>query len=227
MTQDIGNSVVQAIREALLSTANFLPNLVIAIIIFIIGVIVAALFKAALVRILITIGFEKTLAATGMAKTLKKADPSLTISSLLGELVRWFVILVFLIPAANQLGLGAVNEVLKSLLFYIPSVVVAVIIMSIGAVFAKIGRDFAAAAATELGTDLSQIVGEIARWSIIIFALLAALTQLGVATDLIKILFTGLIAMIALAGGLAFGLGGKETAQTVLKKFFDRINKQL
>ena len=225
MAQDIGNSVALALRESLLSTANFLPNLVIAAIIFIVGVIVASIFRSALVKLLSTIGFEKTLEPTGVSKALKKADSTLTISGLLGELIRWFIILVFLIPAADQLGLGAVNEVLKSLLLYIPSVVVAVIIVAVGAVFAKIGRDFASAAATGLGTDLAQIVGEVARWSIIIFTLLAALTQLGVATDLVKILFTGLVAMLALAGGLAFGLGGKETAEALLKRFFDRINK--
>jgi hypothetical protein len=143
----------------------------------------------------------------------------------LGELIRWFIILIFLIPAVDQLGLGAVNEVLKSLLLYIPNVVVAVIIVAIGAIFAKIGRDFVTATATGIGADLSNMVGEVARWAIIIFALLAALTQLGVATDLIRIIFTGFVAMIALAGGLAFGLGGRETAEKLLRGFFDRISK--
>jgi len=178
-----------------------------------------------LMRLLNAINFEKVLESTGIPQALKKAETSLTVTSLLGELLRWFIILIFLIPAVDQLGLGAVNDVLKSLLLYIPNVAVAVIIVSIGAVLAKIARDFVTATATGLGTQAAQIVGEVARWAIIVFALLAALNQLGVAKDLIRILFTGFVLMVALAGGLAFGLGGKNPAERILTKFLDRIVK--
>lgn len=223
MINDIGSSVTSALSDSLVATANFLPNLLAAFVIFIVGVIVASILRRILLRILETVNFEQALSTTGITHALKKTETSLTISSLLGELLRWFVILIFLIPAVDQLGLGEVNDILKSLLLYIPNVVVAVIIVAIGAIFAKIARDFVTATATGLGAQLSQIVGEVARWAIIIFSFLAALNQLGVATDLIRILFTGLVAMLALSGGLAFGLGGKETAEKVLKKFFDRI----
>lgn len=225
MVQDVGDSVIQAVRESLVAAANFLPSLVAAIVIFIVGVIVAAIVRRALLKVLETVRFEGALSNTGIPQALKKAESSLTISSLLGELVRWFIILIFLIPAVDQLGLGAVNEVLRSLLLYIPNVVVAVIIVAIGSIFAKIGRDFVTATATGVGADLSNMIGEVARWAIIIFSLLAALNQLGVATDLIRIIFTGFVAMIAIAGGLAFGLGGRETAEKLLKGFFDRISK--
>jgi hypothetical protein len=225
MTENLGNSVTSALSDSLVATANLLPKLLIAIIIFIIGVIIAALLRAALMRLLNAINFEKILESTGIPQALKKAETSLTITGLLGELLRWFIILIFLIPSVDQLGLGAVNDVLKSLLLYIPNVAVAVIIVSIGAVFAKIARDFVTATATGLGTQAAQIVGEVARWAIIVFALLAALNQLGVAKDLIRILFTGFVLMVALAGGLAFGLGGKNPAERILTKFLDRIVK--
>ena len=223
MVQDMGNSVLIALSDSLTATANLLPNLLAAIVIFIVGVVVAAILRNVLLRVLDAANFESALSPTGIPQALKKAETSLTVSGLLGELLRWFIILIFLIPAVDQLGLGAVNDVLASLLLYIPNVAVAVIIVAVGAIFAKIARDFVTATAAGLSAELAQVVGEVARWSIIIFALLAALTQLGVATDLIRILFTGLVAMIAVAGGLAFGLGGKETAEKILKKFFDRI----
>lgn len=225
MVKDAGESVLQALNESLTATAKFLPGLLAAIVIFIIGIVVAVILRRILVRILDAINFERALSSTGIPAALKKAESSLTVTGLLGELLRWFVILIFLIPAVDQLGLGAVNDVLKSLLLYIPNVVVAVIIVAIGAIFAKIARDFVTATAAGLSGELAQIVGEVARWAIIIFAVLAALTQLGVATDLIKILFTGFVAMVAIAGGLAFGLGGKETAERFLKKFFDRVSE--
>ena len=223
MLSDISDSIVSAITDSLTATADFLPNLLAAIIIFIIGVVVGSILRRVLIRILEAVSFEKALSTTGIPQALKRTETTLTVSNLLGELLRWFAILIFLIPAVDQLGLGAVNDVLKSLLLYIPNVVVAVIIVAIGAIFAKIARDFVTATATGLGAQLAQIIGEVARWAIIIFAFLAALNQLGVATDLIRILFTGFVAMVAIAGGLAFGLGGKETAEKVLRRFFDRI----
>jgi len=223
MINDIGISITSALGDSLTATANILPNLLVAIVIFILGVILASVLRRILVRVLTAVNFEGALSATGIPQALKRTETSLTISGMLGELLRWFIILIFLIPAVDQLGLGAVNDILKSLLLYIPNVVVAVIIVAIGAIFAKIAKDFVNATAVGLGSQMAQIVGEIARWAIIIFTLIAALSKLGVATDLIRILFTGFVAMIALAGGLAFGFGGKDTAEKMLKKFFDRI----
>lgn len=223
MLSDISDSIVSAITDSLTATADFLPNFLASITIFIIGVVVGSVLRRVLIRLLEAVSFEKALSTTGIPQALKRTETTLTVSNLLGELLRWFAILIFLLPAVDQLGLGAVNDVLKSLLLYIPNVVVAVIIVAIGAIFAKIARDFVTATATGLGAQLAQIIGEVARWAIIIFAFLAALNQLGVATDLIRILFTGFVAMVAIAGGLAFGLGGKETAEKVLRRFFDRI----
>ncbi len=218
MIQDITNASLQALNESLVNTARFLPNLIAAIIIFAVGVIIAVLVKNALVKILEAVGIESLLSKTVIPEALKSVGTGVTTTSLIGELVRWFIILIFLIPAADQLGLGAVNEILTAILLYIPNVVVAVIIVAVGAVFAKIARDLVTATAAGLGTQAAGIIGQVARWSIFIFAFLAALNQLGVATDLIRILFTGLIAMAAIAGGLAFGLGGKETAEAILRK---------
>lgn len=223
MIPEAGSSIIRALNDSLEVTANFLPNLLAAIIIFVVGVVIATILRGVLIRVLNAVSFEKALSTTGIPQALKKAETGLTISGLLGELLRWFVILIFLIPTVDQLGLGAVNDVLASLLLYIPNVVVAVIIVAIGAIFAKISRDFVTATISGVGAQSSKIIGEVARWAIIVFALLAALNQLGVATDLIRILFTGFVAMLALAGGLAFGLGGRETAEKVLKKFFDRV----
>ncbi len=218
MIQEVTNASLQALNDALLIAANFLPNLIAAILIFIVGVTIAVLVKNALIKILETVNLEKLLSKTIIPEALKSVGTGVTTTSLLGELVRWFLILIFLIPAIDQLGLGAANEVLTAILLYIPNVVVAVIIIAVGAVLAKIARDLITVTAAGLGTQAAGVIGQIGRWSILIFSILAALNQLGVATDLIRILFTGLVAMVTIAGGLAFGLGGKETAEIILKK---------
>jgi hypothetical protein len=218
MLNESFDDVVNALNESLITTARFLPSLLAAIVVFIIGVIVAAIVKNILVRILETIDLERILSRTGLPQAMKKGGSSMTITNLLGELIRWFVVLIFLIPTADILGLGTVNDILKTILLYIPNVVVAVVIVTIGVVIGHIAREVIAATVAGLGAQTSKTIGQIANWAIIVFASLAALTQLGVATDLIKILFTGFIAMIALAGGLAFGLGGRDTAASVLKR---------
>lgn len=218
MLQDVANASLSALNDSLVNTARFLPNLIASIVIFIVGVLIAVVIKNALVKILEASRVESLLERTVIPQALKSTGSGVTVTSLVGELVRWFIILIFLIPAIDQLGLGAANEILTAILLYIPNVVVAVIIVAVGSVFAKIARDLVTATAAGLGTHAAGVIGQVARWSIFIFASLAALNQLGVATDLIRILFTGLVVMVAIAGGLAFGLGGKDTAESILKK---------
>ena len=217
VVKDTTDAFLRASNESLTQTARFLPNLIIAIVIFLVGVFLASLAKKLLIKFLDSINFENWLSKYGASKALRTSGSSITVSDLLGELVRWFIILIFLIPAVDLLGLSAVNEIITRILLYIPNVIVAVIIVSVGTVFGNIARDLVTATAASLGAHAAGVVGQIARWSIVIFSLLAALNQLGVATDLIRILFTGFVVMVALAGGLAFGLGGKETAEKLLK----------
>lgn len=226
MVQDVSNAVVTAVSDALRQTALFLPNLIAAIIVFIVGVIIAVILKNALVRALQALGVERAIKGTAVAAALGKADPSLSISKILGELLKWFVILVFLVPAVDTLGLGQVSSLISSLLYYLPNVVIAVIVVTIGVLFANFAYDFVLAASISLGTAAASLVAQIARWSIVIFALLAALTQLGIAPSLIQILFTGIVAMVALAGGLAFGLGGKEAASQTITRIQNEFTRK-
>ncbi len=226
MVQDVSNAVVSAVSEALRETALFLPNLIAAIVVFVIGVVIAVILKNALVRALQALGVERAIQGTAVSTALKRADPTLTFSQVLGELLKWFVILVFLVPAVDTLGLRQVSGLISSLLMYLPNVVVAVIVVTIGVLFANFAHDFVLAASISLGTSAASVVAQIARWAILIFALLAALTQLGIAPGLIQILFTGVVAMVALAGGLAFGLGGRDSAATAIKKVQEEVSRK-
>jgi len=224
--QSITDAVTSAVSETLKGIAAFLPNLLWALVIFIVGVIIAVILRNLLVRLLNLIGFERALSATGIPDALKKADASLTVTKLLAELLRWIVILAFLGPAVKQLGLTDLNNAIQSLIYYIPNVVIAVVIIAVGSVLAKLARDFVTATASSVGTNAARSAGEIARWAITIFAFLAALSQLGVASDLIRILVTGFVAMLALAGGLAFGLGGQDSARDWLKKMQEEMEER-
>lgn len=222
----VSTAITNAVSDSLRAIANYLPHLIAAIIIFLIGVLVAVIIRNLVVRLLNAVNLEKALANTGIPEALKKTDSSLSVTQLVGELLRWTVILIFLVPAVQQLGLSSLSDIINAILRYIPNVIIAVIIVVVGLVVARVARDFVVAGASSLGTETARTVGLIARWAIVIFSLLAALTELGVAPDLIRILFTGFVAMVAIAGGLAFGLGGRDTAESMLKRIRDELNSK-
>lgn len=139
-------------------------------------------------------------------------------SRLVGWLVKWFFVLVVFIAAADVLGWSAVTDFLTDVTLYVPKVLVAVLILLAGTALANFVNEVTrrGVAATQLGHP--GMLGALAKWLIIVFAVMAALVQLEIAEGLIQILFTGLVAMLALAGGLAFGLGGKDVAKEILHK---------
>ena len=224
--QEVLDAIVNAVSDLITSIANFLPNLIAAIIIFLIGVLIAAILRNILVRILEGVNFEKLLTNTGIPEALRKADSKLTVTTVLGELVRWVTVLVFLVPAIDRLGLTQLDSILRGLINYLPNVIAAVIIITVGSILAKLAKDFVTVSASPVGPQTAKVIGQIARWAIITFAVLAAMSQLGVARNLIEILFTGFVAMVAIAGGLAFGLGGQNAAGDLLKKLQEDLQSK-
>lgn len=144
-------------------------------------------------------------------------------SNILAEIVRWFVIVIFLIPTADVWGLPQIITVLNQFLLYLPNVFVAAIIALVGLAFARISHDVVLGSMHGVSSETSHSIASVARWAIVVFVLLAVLNQLGVAADLVRILFTGFVAMLAIAGGISFGLGGQNAAKDVI----DDVRKRL
>lgn len=224
--QEIIDAIVGAVSDLINSVADFLPSLIAAIIIFLIGVLIATILRNIVIRLLEAINFEKLLANTGIPEALKKADAKLTVTHVIGELIRWVTVLVFLVPAINRLGLDQLDVILRGLINYLPNVIAAVIIITVGSILAKLAKDFVTVSASPVGPQTARVIGQTARWAIIVFATLAALSQLGVARNLIEILFTGFVTMVAIAGGLAFGFGGQGTASDILKKLREDLQSR-
>jgi hypothetical protein len=214
MNQNVGDTIVASINQGLVAAGRFLPNLVAGIIILLIGIVLGSIVKRLLLSLFDGLNIEKHLKRYGIPESPKD---DFTWSNILSEIARWFVIVLFLVPTADVWGLPQVTTLLNSFLLYIPNVVIAAIIGVVGIVFGRIAYDVVRASTRELSPDGSRAIATTAKWAIIIFAVLAMLNQLGVAQDLIRILFTGIVAMLALAGGIAFGLGGKDTARIILE----------
>ncbi len=167
-------------------------------------------------RILQIIQLEPFAEKVGLAETLKKFGAQMTPAELVAELVKWGTFLVFVTPAAEVLGLSQLTVIINQVISYIPNVLVAVLIIMFGVIFSDLTAQFVRGTAHALDTNVASALAVLARYSIIIFAFLASLSQLGIAPVLIETLLTGFVAMVAIAGGLAFGLGGKDIAAELL-----------
>lgn len=213
MRQNIGGTLLDSIREGFYAAAAFLPNLLAGIIILLIGIIVGSIVKKLVESLFETLKLESYLHKYGVPEGKKEYSWA----NVFGEIVRWFVIIIFLIPTADIWGLDQITSVLNSFLLYLPNVFVAAIIGIVGFVLAGLVHDVVLGAARGISPQAARTMASVAKWAIMIFVTLAVLTQLGVAADLVRILFTGFVAMIALAGGIAFGFGGQDTAKVILE----------
>lgn len=201
--------------------ALYLPQFVAGLLILLVGLLIASIIKQAVLGFFTLIKFEKL---TSEAHVPTSYDVKVW-PELVGELLRWTVLILFLVGAVETWGIRKVSDVLNQLLLYLPNVFVAVVMGLVGLVVGNLVSDVVKHTSKGLGAHQAGTVASIARYAIFIFTALLVLHQLGVAADLIRILFTGVVAMLALAGGLAFGLGGQETARDVLKSIRDRLEK--
>ena len=220
--EELSIEVLSAVLNSLAAFINFIPSLVGGLIVLVIGLVIAAVVYRVIVTALRTAQIEKYLAKYGITKV---DGHDVEWSQILAELARWSIIIIFLIPTLEAWRLGAVNNVLNRVILYIPNVIVAVILALVGLVFAKLGYRVTYSASRSLGKDLAHTVALVAQWSLTVFVAFLVLRQLGVAQELLRILFGGMVAMVAIAGGIAFGLGGQETARKVLQSAWDKFSK--
>lgn len=226
--QAISLTVTNIVTNALNQLGSYLPQFLAGLVLLLIGLAVAAILKEVVIRFLTFLRFEEWLGGVtdwfNQIKTEKEIRGKVW-PKLLAELVRWTVVILFLVPAAEVWGLPRVTEILNSFLLYVPNVFVAIVIAFVGIVIANLVSQIVHSASRSLGGTSSNLLSTTARYALFFFTTLIVLNQLGVAADLVRILFTGIVAMIAIAGGLAFGLGGQESAKKVLGDLQKRLEK--
>lgn len=220
-----GASIVASLQNLWIQLLGFLPQILGAIIVLIVGVIVAGMLGKLAARVIAMAKVDNLVQSTGVTDEFRKIGISFSLSKLLGWIVKWFLIIATLIAVVDILNIGQVTLFLQDVALYIPNVIAAIVILTIGIVAGNFVRQVVhkAAEASKIPATAAGPLSAVAKWSIIIFALLAALVQLHVAAALIQTLFTGFIAMLAIAGGLAFGLGGQDKARAWL----DRLDREI
>ena len=197
---------------------NFLPNLLGAVIVLVVGWLLAVLLEKLLNRVLKLIGLQKLFELVKIEAIVKKAKFKIDTSEIIAAFVKWVILIITFLAAADVLGLHQVADFFAVILSYVPNVIAAVAILLIGAILAHFLADVVRGATEAGGLAYASFLSKLTSWAIWIFAVLAVLVQLGIAHDLIRTLFTSLVALIALAGGLAFGLGGQDAAKRLISK---------
>ena len=203
---------------------QFAPKLIVAIIFFIIGWILGSLVAKAFEHVINALKVDKLFASIGMDDFFRKAGMNLNTGYFIGQVVKWFVIIVFLLPSLNLVGLDYISFFLKDdVLGFLPRVIVAAFILIIATIVAEALSKAVNSSARAMNLHSANMLGTVAKYDVWIFAFIIALGQLGVAPAYMQILFAGIIGMLAIAGALAFGLGAKDAAGRFVAKIGEDI----
>lgn len=221
-----GQVIVISLQQVASAFAMFLPLILGALVVFIAGYIIAVIIGAAVEQVIKATRIDSLLAKLSFEQAVERAGWRLNTGAFVGGIVKWFIIVAFLLAAVNILGerFAPISEFLRDVLNYLPNVVVAALILIIAALVAQ-GTERFVRGSVEAAGHRGALAGVVIRWSIWVFAIAASLTQLGIVPALIQTVLTGIIAAGAIATGLAFGLGGKDLASSTLEKLKGELRK--
>jgi small-conductance mechanosensitive channel len=208
--------ILQSLQNALGTFLEYIPQLIGAIIILLIGYIVARILQAVVARLLQAIGFDRWMEHGGIKQFFDRAQTRETPATVLGKLIFWLVFIIAITMAADALGIRQISAVLGQLIAYIPSVIAAILILVLAALLANF------LAGIVRGATGSELLSNIARYAIIIYAAFAAITELGIAVQLTAPTFLIVLGAVALAAAIAFGFGAQGVARDIVEKAYER-----
>ncbi len=207
------------------NVAGFLPRLVAAIVVFLVGWLIAVLIGKLVWHLVKTVQLDRGLENIGFRKVWERSGYKLNSAFFFYELVKWFFVVVFLMAATDILGLSQVTQFLSTVVLYIPNVIVAAFVLLIGALVAKFLEGLVRGSVKAADLVSANFLAMMTRWAVLIFSWLVALDQLNVASEIIRIVVMGVVAAGALALGLAFGLGGRGHADDFISKMRKHISE--
>ncbi|HET9520157.1 MAG TPA: mechanosensitive ion channel [Candidatus Limnocylindrales bacterium] len=217
---DWGDAVFLSLSNALNTFLNAIPQLIGALLIIIIGWLIAGALARLVSELLRRAGADRVFAERG-GEVYGAQSARIKPSLVAGELVKWLVRLVFLVAAANVLGMTQISELLNQVLLWIPNLIVAAVILLIAPLLARFVRGGIEVGAGQMGFTNAPLLGRIAEIAIIAFAVVIAINQIGIAANLVNTLFIGIVGAMALAFGLAFGLGGRDVAAELTRRWYE------
>ena len=206
---------------------QFAPKLIIAIIFFAIGWVLGNIIAKSLEQVFGALKIDNLLKSIGVEGFFRRTGMNLNSGYFIGQVVKWFVIVVFLIPSLDLVGLNSIKDFLQyDVLGFLPRVVVAALVLIIATIVADALSKTVTASAMTMNLTSANMLGAIAKYAVWIFAFIIALGQLGVADYYMSVLFTGIIAMLSIGGALAFGLGGRDAAAKFIAKVSEEVSRR-
>ena len=221
------DALLTAWQTTLVNLFYFVPSLLAAVALFIIGLFLAEWTKKMSIRLLQAFKLSSIMRKTGVESFLDKAEIKLKIEEIFGNIIKWLIILVFFVAAVNILGLTTVSKVLDAILAYIPRAFSAVLILAIGVLLSGLVENLIKGALFHIDLKAARLLAKIGAYLVIIFTILTSINELGIAQTLINTLFTGFIAMLVLGLGLAIGLGSKDLVARILNEWYENLRKEL
>ena len=212
------NAVAESLQDLYARFINFLPNFLVAVIILILGWVVAVFLAKLIKQALHSVKVDELGDKLGLDELSNRTGMRLSVSGAIAWLVKWFVLLGVFLAAADILNLPQVSAFFYNVLLFVPNVIAAAAILLVGTMAAQFLSRLVRHSVAAAGLSSADLIGSVTQWAVMIFTVLATLDQLKVAQAFVQTLFTGVIAMLAIAGGLAFGLGGRDHASKVLDK---------
>jgi len=217
---DWGTTMMASLTGAFAMFFSAIPKILGFVIILIAGWLIASLIEKAIAAVLRAIKFNDLSARSGFADFVSKMGAGTDSSGLIAAIAKWFVRLIALVVAFDALGLPAVSDVLRQLLLWLPNLVVALVVLVIGGLAAGALSRIVRGATAEAGLGNPDFLAKVASVAVWAFAIVVAVNQIGIATTLVNTLFMATVGAIALALGLAFGLGARETAGEIVRNWY-------
>lgn len=203
--------------------ARFIPQLLAAVVLLFIGWLLAKVARTGIMRLLSLLRFDRVAERSGLEAFLKQADLDVSVSSILGNLIYWLIILVMIVTVANSLGLHMVADLFNKVVLYIPNVIVAILILVFGTILARFINRIVFAWLNNVGFTGALTVSTFSEYAMMVFVFFIALEQLQIASELITAAFTIAFGAVGLAFAIAFGLGAKDWAARVIDQ---AVNKK-
>jgi hypothetical protein len=219
---DWGQAVLTSVAAALALLLSGIPKILGFLVILIIGWIIASAVASAVAVLLRAVRFNDLARRSGLADFVEKAGIRKDVAGVLADLTKWFIRLIVLVTAFDALGLPAVSQVLQQLLLWLPNLVVALVVLVIGGLAANALAGLVRGATAEAGLGSPRLLETLTRIAIWAFAIVVAVNQIGIATTLVNTLFMATVGAVALALGLSFGLGGRDTAARIVQGWYER-----
>lgn len=198
--------------------AGFVPQLLAALVLLFVGWLVANLVRTAVAKLLDLLKFDLLAERTGIEAFLRQGNISLTLSAIIGRLAYWVVILVVVVMVSNSLGLHMVAELFNRVVFYIPNLIVAILVLVFGILMARFINRMVFAYLNNIGVSGALAISTLSEYAVIVFVVFVALEQLQIGTSLLTAAFQIGFGAVGLALALAFGLGGRDWAAGVIKR---------